>query len=138
MQGSDLAHHGQPQSGSPLAAARSVHLVKPLPYLLLLFLSDPDAIVPHSEQDILSFPAQRDPDVAALPAIPHGIIDQVLQQAADQRDIEAGFDLRLDIGLQGDILGKRGLLRANDLHQTAQIRLLKAGALRPLLQAGHL
>ena len=54
----DLFHHGQPQPGAAPLPAGGVHLVEPLPDLLLLVLGDADAVIPDLEDRLVPFRPQ--------------------------------------------------------------------------------
>ena len=128
----DLAHHGQPQPGpAPLPAAGGIHLVEPLPYLLLLLPGDADAVVPHREPDLTLLPAQGDPDMALRPAVFEGVVDEVLEQAGEQRTVPLNRDAGLH--LYAEPVGGVGLLPADVLNQAGQVQPLQLGGVGALV-----
>ena len=65
MDPGNLLYHGQAQTCAAFVAVGSVHLIKPLPYFILLLRRDTDPVIPDPQKDFILTCTRRYPDTAA-------------------------------------------------------------------------
>ena len=139
MERDDLLHHRQAQAQTGVFLPAGVGLIEPLPYFIQIFLRDTDAVILHGQLGTRGRAPERDMDPAAVHAELEGVVEQILHDARDEKDVHVDEDARLGRAADADAAARdHGLLVADDGDEVGEVGILPVHLLRALVEARDL
>ena len=118
----DLLHHGKTQAAAAVLPPGGVGLPEALPHLVQVLRGDADAVVGDAQLRAVVGAFQPQADVAPLPAVFVGVLQQVVDHPGDQRRVEPDYYPRLDLRTAGDtsVIFRHELV-VTHLHKGAEV-----------------